>query len=290
MAESGRPRVTLPAARKAEIAELAEIVAAEHFPSGKVDPKSVADKREITISFGHYKEAFDGLLEHLAGEFHIYCNLDRLEHPNRPRARFTIAHELGHFFIEEHHAALVSGRSPGHGSFAEYESRNPAEQEADHFASNLLMPQNRFRRAAKGKPPGLAGIKSLADDFGTSVTSTAIRFASLEVRPCLVVKWASDGYKWKWLSTSARSAGYRRTIESVDKVIKGSATEKAMTGQVPPASGIFESVTTAATWFHNVAEDGRRNIILIEHAMQLGRFGVLTFLFPQAGDFEPEHL
>lgn len=290
MSKSGRQRANLSSPRKAEIAELAEIVAAEHFPSGKIDPQAIAAKKRVTISFGHYKDAYDGLLEHLSGEFHIYCNLDRLERPDYPRTRFTIAHELGHFFIEEHHAALASGKSPGHGSFTEYESRNPAEQEADHFASNLLMPQDRFLHAAKRKLPGLVGIKSLADDFGTSITSTAIRFASLEVRPCLVVKWASDGYKWKWLSTSARSAGYRKTIESLDKVITGSATEKAMTGQVPPASGIFESVTTAAMWFHNVAEDGCRNIILIEHAMQLGKFGVLTFLFPQSGDFEPEYL
>jgi len=274
--------------RKEEIAELAEVVAEEHCPVGRVEPSRIANTKKITISYGHYKDAYDGLLEHRAGRFHIYCNLDRLERPERPRARFTLAHELGHFFIEEHLVALRSGRSPGHGSLAEYESRNPVEQEADCFASNLLMPAARFLKAAKGKLRGLCSILELAGAFGTSVTCTAIRYASLEVSPCIVVKWSAGGYQWKWLSTGARMANYRKTIESPINVVPGSPSARALAGDTPPPTGVFQAATTASAWFPFVPQGDRRDIILIEQAMSLGRFGVLTFLYPQSGDFQPE--
>jgi hypothetical protein len=288
MSEASRRRVILSSDRKEEIAELAELVSELHFPAACVEPTVIAERKGITLSFGHYKDAYDGLLEHRAGRFHIYCNLDRLEHRERPRARFTVAHELGHFFIEEHRIALASGRSPGHGSFAEYESKNLAEQEADHFASNLLMPQGRFVRSAKGKPAGMRGIMALAAEFGTSVTSAAIRYASLEVKPCLVVKWSADGYQWKWLSTSAREANYRKTIESPSNLVAGSPTAKALAGEAPPDGVSFRAATTAAAWFPYATGGSRRDIILIEEAIPLGRFGVLTFLHPESGDFRPE--
>jgi len=286
MASSRRASLSLE--RKEEIAELAELVADEHCPSGRVEPGRIAEAKNITVSHGHYGDAYDGLLEHCSGRFHIYCNLDRLVRPDRPRARFTLAHELGHFFIEDHCLALRSGRTPGHGSLAEYESRNPAEQEADHFASNLLMPKHRFVTSAKDKPLGIGGVLALGEEFGTSVTSTAIRYADLEVRPCLVVKWSTDGYQWKWLSSGARMANYRKTVESPEQVTTGSPTAQALAGGSPPEREWFEAATTASAWFPFVEQGSRRDIILIEQAMLLGRFGVLTFLYPPAGDFQPE--
>jgi len=288
MGKAVRPYVGVSEARRQEIAELAEFIADDHCPEGCVNPEFISKRKDITISYGHYQNAFDGLLEHCAGRFHIYCNLDRLERRENPRVKFTLGHELGHFFIVEHCLALRSGRSPGHGSLTEYESRNPVEQEADHFASNLLMPKERFIRSAKREPVGMGGIIALAREFATSMTSTAIRYASLEVRPCFVVKWSAVGFHWKWLSTSTRLANYRKTIEEPSAVVPGSATAKALAGEDVPERGFFQTGTTASAWFPFVSEETGRNIILIEQAMPLGRFGVLTFIYPETGDFLPE--
>jgi hypothetical protein len=54
----------LSGSRRDEIAELAEIVAQEYCPAGRVDPELIAKKKDITISYGHYKDAYDGLLEY----------------------------------------------------------------------------------------------------------------------------------------------------------------------------------------------------------------------------------
>jgi Zn-dependent peptidase ImmA (M78 family) len=281
------PRVT--SARKQEIADLAQIVADEHFPAGRVDPTVIARNKNVTLSYGHYEDAFDGLLEHQSGTFHIYCNLDRLSIQSSPRARFTVAHELGHFFIDEHRAALASGRSPGHGSFTDYESNNMVEQEADHFAANLLMPQVRFIRSATAKTFGMAAVLALADEYGTSVTSTSVRYVSLDLRPSLVVKWSSSGYQWKWLSATTRMANYRKTIEEPSRVVSGSATARALSGESPPGEGFFQCGTTASAWFPFVSSGSWRDVILIEQSVALGRFGVLTLVYPDSGDFLENH-
>ena len=148
--------------RLAEIAELAEAVADEHCPSGRVEPEAIARAKRIRASFGQYGEAFDGMLEHKAERFHIFCNLARVDRPDAPRARFTLAHELGHYYLDEHRNALSAGRTAAHRSQCEYESPNLAEQEADHFAANLLMPQARFLAKAERVSRGMSGIIAFA--------------------------------------------------------------------------------------------------------------------------------
>ena len=108
--------------REREIADLAEEIAEEHFLDSQILPLEILKSEGITHSFGFYKQAFDGLLEHKNNRFHIYCNLDRVLHQESPRARFTLGHELGHFFIDEHRRALSSGRAPAHPSLCEYTS------------------------------------------------------------------------------------------------------------------------------------------------------------------------
>jgi hypothetical protein len=271
-------------ARRDEIAELAEAVAGEHCPSGRVEPGRIARAGRITISFGPYGDAFDGMLEHRGGRFHIYCSLGRLGRPEAPRARFTLAHELGHYYIDEHRCALASARCPAHRSLCDYESSNRAEQEADHFAANLLMPRARFLAAAGAAAPGLAGIGSLAETFATSLTSTAIRYAACDAAACAVVKWASGRYAWKWLSSATFRARFRRTVEAPQELAADSPTARALAGERPEGD-FFEAGTTASAWFPRVKAGEFRDVILIEQAAPLGRYGVLTFLRPQAGRY-----
>ena len=237
------------------------------------------------MSFGQYGDAFDGMLEWRRGRFHIYCNLQRIEREDSPRARFTLGHELGHFYIDEHRNALSAGKIPAHPSQCEYKSSNLVEQEADFFASRLLMPESAFRCEAEQSARGLAGILRLKEAFQTSVTSTAIRYAGLDLVPCTVIKWNPDGFGWKWLSTETFRARYLRTIERVSQVPHDSATARALRNEGPPAEGFFENGSTAASWFPWVSDDSCRNVIFIEQAVSLGRYGALTFLFPESRIF-----
>lgn len=270
--------------QKEELADLADAVLAEHEAGAKaIDPVPIVTAKGIRLVYGRYGEAFDGLLRHKASRFSLFCNLDRVETKKSRRARFTIAHELGHYFIASHRNALQAGLAPQHRSFCEYESKLFVEQQADCFASNLLLPRESFLKKAKGCGPGLGGVLSLSDHFDTSVTATAIRYAALGVAPCVVIKWNTNRFGWKWLAEDAYAAGYRKTIEDKAAVVPDSATDKAFTATTPPPERFFKSATTAAFWFPFVTAGSQRDVMLHEHAMPLGRFGVLTLLYPMDG-------
>lgn len=271
-----KPRLS--PARKGEIATFAEFIADEYFPEGLIEPQELIPQKGLTVSFGAYGDSFDGMLECLGGKFHVFCNLDRVGGRTSPRARFTLAHELGHFFLDGHRLALMRGVPP-HGSRCEYESSLLTEQEADTFAANLLLPQGRFLRAARGAHLGLSGILTLAERFRTSVTATAIRCAQEDLFPCVVIKWHKDGYGWKWISPTMYRNGYRKTRQDVNQIPADSATGQALAGS-QPGGGVFHRCgSTASHWFPFITLGGGRDSILWEEAITLGRYGVLTVLY-----------
>ncbi len=264
--------------RKDELKELSDIVLTEYCNTPQINLDILLKQLCISISYGHYGDSFDGLIEYNKKSFHIFCNLERLESKASHRTRFTIAHELGHYFIEEHRDALILGKMQNHCSFTEYQSNQTIEQEADYFASNLLLPEKKFIKMAKSKKLGINAILFLSKEFNTSITSTAIRYTSLDLAPCLLIKWTREGYQWKWISDSLRNSNFRKTIEVTTDLLKGSATEQALKSQGNDT--IFENGTTASAWFPHVLTESYKNIIMIEQAISIGKYGVLTLLFP----------
>lgn len=268
-----------------EIGELAEYIANEWWRDDYLDPVRIIHDKKIGLSFDDYEDAFDGMIEYRRGRFHIHANLRRLQRQDSPRSRFTLSHELGHFFIDDHRRAIQSGTVAKHPSFGEYESKNPAEREADHFACNLLLPESRYRPLAAKAPTGLATIIKLADKFKTSLTSTAIRYASLNIKPCALLKWSANRLDWKWISGSTREAGFRVTINRPNALPPDCPTARALRGDAV-TDGIHQAGTTASAWFPSVRNESFRNVILMEQAMRLGAFGVLTLIYPHSGAFD----
>lgn len=185
---------------KQELSSLAEGVSNFYCPTGLINPEVIAEKKGISFSYGNYENAFDGLIEHLNGQFHIYINNDRLKHPYTERARFTFAHELGHYFIDQHRNALRKGLSPSHSSFTGFVSKNYAEREADYFASCLLLPEVRFRKDVFRRKFKFEIIQELSKKYQTSFTATALRFASIGNHPIMVVFSYKGAIKWYWNS------------------------------------------------------------------------------------------
>lgn len=274
--------------RQAELSDLAAAVIETHCPDCHIDPEKIIKAKEIPLFYDTYADSFDGMIECVNGRFYVHCNLDRDNIPGTPRARFTLSHELGHYFIDEHRNNLAAGKVPPHPSFSDRCVGDlTVEREADFFASRLLMPDKRFKPATKRCPTGLSGIESIASQFEVSLTCATIRFVTTEVLPAVVIKWSSEGYAWKWCSRQFWAMGYRKTIQSVASLPEDSATKKCLATK-RKITGIVETAATAAWWFPGVPEHGPKNIIIREEAMALGRFGVITLLTLHSGNFPDE--
>lgn len=193
--------------REIELSELAESIADYYCPDGIVDPEKIADSIGITYSYGDYGNAFDGLIEQEAGKFHIFINIKN-NSSNQARSRFTFAHELGHYFIDEHRHALLNGKTPSHPSFTNFSSKNPVELEADYFASSLLLPENRVKKDCLKKAFNFKLVEVLSAKYQTSITATVLKLMTIDKHPLMLVcsvngkvKWFrfSHDFPFKWL-------------------------------------------------------------------------------------------
>lgn len=193
--------------KEIELSELAESIADFYCPVGPVSPARIAETLGISYSFGNYGDAFDGLIEQEAGGFHIFINT-KIYGPDHPRSRFTFGHELGHYFIDEHRHALLSGRTPSHPSYTNFSSKNPVELEADHFASSLLLPESRIKRDCFKLPFNFKLISDLSIKYQASITATVLKLMTIDKHPIMLVcsvnrkiKWFrhSHDFPYKWL-------------------------------------------------------------------------------------------
>ncbi len=182
------------------IDELASGISDLYFSDSQIMPAEIAEKSGISFSFGHYKSCFDGLLECEDNRFHIFINKDRVGHQFQNRARFTFAHELGHFFIDSHRNTLLSGKSLSHCSFTGFKSKNLIERQADYFASCLLMPFDKVRNYINRRKFEFSLIDELSKKFGVSISATAIRFSAIGNHPILLVYSKKNQIKWYWYS------------------------------------------------------------------------------------------
>lgn len=102
----------------------------------------------------------------------------------RPRQRFTIGHELGHFLLPWHRQTTFNCTADDIGSRA----NKGWEIEANQFAAELLIPQKLLKsRLHKLGDPELDHVLTLAAEFGTSVTMTAHRLAEQSDYACAFV-------------------------------------------------------------------------------------------------------
>lgn len=273
----------LSATREQEIIELAEAVADHHCPREVVCPLKILRDEGIDYAVGAYGErTFDGMLEHKNGRFFVYCNRDRESLPHLPRGRFTLAHELGHYFIPEHRMALQLGAPKHQSQCGLFDGQGvKAELEADVFAANLLMPPSRFRVEMEkrwGISP-LEAVLELKEIFRASILSTVIQFAPNHPDVVAIMKWNSDSIGWKRVQDDYFLLHrYRQwKLESLEGLPRESATKAAL--QAAEADlVVHDSVLTANFCFQQVACAGERDLVLREQAVRLGSHGALTIL------------
>lgn len=152
-----------------------DLLAEECIADLPIDPVAIARSRGIEVlPMSVRSKAFSGILVKQGDAFAIgYAT--HIE--NDGFKRFSIGHELGHYFLEGHcdHLLPVDGQ---HESRAGFHSTDKYELEADHFSAGLLMPRKLFKKAIdQQRTTGLKAVQALSDLCITSLTATAIQYA-----------------------------------------------------------------------------------------------------------------
>ncbi|KGX66885.1 hypothetical protein Y027_263 [Burkholderia pseudomallei TSV5] len=201
--------------------------------------------------------------------------------------RFSIAHELGHYFLEGHPEAVFRGGDI-HESRAGFAAFDQYELEADHFAASLLMPSHLFDAAAGRYSDGLEAIKGLAEDCKTSLTASAIRYAQLAEAAVAIVVSHGSTIDYCFASDSIRRTKGYRHLNKGSVLPRSSLTRDFNQEQENIASATEDSDSTELNlWFHTDDE-----IVASEEVIGLGDYGktltVITADIPDNDDEQTE--
>lgn len=265
--------------REKKIIDFAEYINQEYSNNGYIEPEKIAEAKKITFSYGNYHDSFDGMLEYSQDSFHIYINLYRSKYPSSGRSRFTFCHELGHYFLDEHRNALITGASQPHKSTIDFNSNLKVEREADFFAANLLIPRMYLAKKIGKSKLSADFVLKIVDHFGSSVTSTAIRILKLDHFPFLLLKSENGKILWSWPSKQLKDKGLKYPIKQFGSLNKGSLTRTYSKVKIDSLT-ILRQGTTASAWFSWIDERSSKNIVMIEEIISLGEYGILTLVYP----------
>lgn len=192
-------------------------------------------------------------------EYHGDLKKFILFYPDHPfaeqmgRVRFSIAHELGHYFLDQHRDRLLAGDC--HNSEGGFICERTMEKEADRFAACLLMPERSFTRRFRDRGfLTLDEILCSADEVMVSREAFAIRYAQLATEPCGVV--VTRGGRVLYCAASD-DAKYRRCSlrhgEEFALPILPSRAERVTRFEIPVQSFFSNTFLEGNAWIESTA-------------------------------------
>jgi hypothetical protein len=176
--------------------------------STPVDPFDVIESEQpfLKAGGGDLGNRYDGKLEYERSKnrFLLFFNTkyDRAvaAKTHHPRTRFSIAHELGHYFIEAHRAYLMRPGAKTHASQSEFRTGEQMEREADAFASTLLLPTKLVKPLVNAEQLSVPRLCDIAGRCGVSLTCAMFRSVRLSHFPCAVAAIREGAVAWTFVS------------------------------------------------------------------------------------------
>ena len=151
-----------------------------------VDVKYIASLYSIEVKFHAFTDDISGVLVEKNNTFTIGVNVSHYEN----RQRFTIAHELGHYFLKHQRQGIFVDESPIKQNLMLFRDsfsstgENSQEREANAFAAALLMPKPFIEHYIKNSNIDFTNDKVLEDmasEFKVSTGSMAFRLSNLGI-------------------------------------------------------------------------------------------------------------
>ena len=237
-----------------------------------VDPFAIAASHDILVEAK--PDAADGVSGMLLRHGDTFGILYGTYIPNDGFQRYSISHELGHYFLDGHVDHLLPGDGI-HSSRAGFISGDPYELEADNFAAGLLMPATLYKRLIIRRDPSLDAVESLASDCRTSLTATAIRFAELTDDAVAVIISTRNVIDYCILSEAMKSLPQLSWLKKGSAVPMGTATARlsASAERVLRGDRAIDEIDVM-DWL-----GGTRSAVVTEEVVGLGTYGkTLTIL------------
>jgi hypothetical protein len=237
-----------------------------------VDPFAIAASHDILVEAKtDAADGVSGMLRRHGDTFGIhYATYVR----NGGFQRYSISHELGHYFLHGHVDHLLPGDGI-HSSRAGFISGDPYELEADNFAAGLLMPATLYKRLITRRDPSLDAVEALASDCRTSLTATAIRFAELTDDAVAVIISTGNVIDYCILSEAMKSLPQLSWLKKGSAVPMGTATARlsASAERVLRGDRAIDEIDVM-DWL-----GGTRSAVVTEEVVGLGPYGkTLTIL------------
>lgn len=215
-----------------------DVLGALELGKTPVDVFEIARREKIKLCPIRHGGDFSGRLEFLPelGRFFLFYP-DHPQAEENPRIRFSVAHELGHFYIEEHRDRLIRGEF--HSSESGFICEKAFEMQADSFASGLLLPERTLTRFMQFKGRSFLTLKEmleLAERCVTSRECAAIRYAKFAEEKCIVVVSRAESVLYSVSSDdAARIAMHLKRGGPVplQSVARRSTTASITEGEIP---------------------------------------------------------
>jgi hypothetical protein len=250
------------------------------FTQFPVVPRAIAKARDITL------QAKPADVQGVSGAI-IFAGdsatiIYSTEYGNEGFENFSIAHELGHWFLPGHPEEIIKGGG-AHMSRANFTQNTSIELEADHFASGLLLPSHLTRELLSNNQIGLDGILKLAETAHCSITAAAIRAAECGAYPMAIIVSMGDEIAYAFTSESFKNLGKLAFLRKGTPLPVGATRRfNADATNILRAERAVDE-TDLATWF-----DGSGRITLDEEIIGLGKYGyTLTVLTSEALPEDP---
>jgi hypothetical protein len=245
-----------------------EVIAAFGQSTPPVDLERIAREEGIELAEGAFDDDFHGRIEYLpeVGSFVIYHpSFIASQYPSR--VRFSLAHELGHYYIPAHREMLMKGCT--HNSMEGFNHKDLIERQADAFAAALLIPSAVLKqRMGRRGFLGLSQILALAEECKASVQATAFRYTKFTKEPHLAFVSEKEMVLYCFSSEEARAIGFGGLRNQC--VPANSPTARAVA-----SSQVEEGKIGGELWF----PDRDNHAELWEESMRLGSSNrVLTLL------------
>jgi Zn-dependent peptidase ImmA (M78 family)/transcriptional regulator with XRE-family HTH domain len=134
-------------------------------------PEVLEERLRLDVDFSPLPEAVDGLCVSVGEHALVLVGSSK---PSS-RQRFTLAHELAHYLVDDLDPLYVDERG--------VRARSVAEMRANAFAAHLLMPEPGVRAAIEGFTDDAERAVRVALTFGTSVSAAAYQLGNLGLLP-----------------------------------------------------------------------------------------------------------